>query len=211
LQSAPSPPSLHRKSKSRISPPSLVGIAIGPHLLGLINIRADSALNQVVLLFGASYILFDGGASLRLEVLKQVWITIVILASLGVAITAAITSIAAHYVLELPAMVAMLLGATLAATDPATLVPIFRQVQIRERVAQTVMSESAFNDATGAIMTFGMLAVVMGTGEFSVTSSVFNILRQATVGILAGIMLGYLAAFIIATSGGLSLGNTPRW
>jgi cell volume regulation protein A len=176
----------------------LVGIAIGPHLLGLINIRADSALNQVVLLFGASYILFDGGASLRLEVLKQVWITIVILATVGVAITAAITSIAAHYVLELPAMVAMLLGATLAATDPATLVPIFRQVQIRERVAQTVMSESAFNDATGAIMTFGMLAVVMGTGEFSVTSSVFNILRQATVGILAGIVLGYLAAFIIA-------------
>ena len=56
----------------------------------------------------------------------------------------------------------MLLGATLAATDPATLVPIFRQMQIRERVAQTVMSESAFNDATGAILTFGMLAVVWG-------------------------------------------------
>ena len=140
----------------------LAGIAIGPHLLGLINIGADSALNQVVLLFGASYILFDGGASLRFEVLKQVWITIVILATIGVVITAAITSIAAHYVLELPAMVAMLLGATLAATDPATLVPIFRQVRIRERVAQTIMSESAFNDATGAILTFGMLAVVWG-------------------------------------------------
>jgi cell volume regulation protein A len=27
----------------------LVGIAIGPHVLGLINISADSALNQVVL------------------------------------------------------------------------------------------------------------------------------------------------------------------
>jgi cell volume regulation protein A len=38
-------------------------------LLALINISADSSsLNQVVLLFGASYILFDGGASLRFEV-----------------------------------------------------------------------------------------------------------------------------------------------
>ncbi len=176
----------------------LVGIAIGPQVLGLVNIRADSALNQIILLFGASYILFDGGASLRFEVLKQVWITIVILATVGVVITAVVTSVAAHYVLGVPRIVAALLGATLASTDPATLVPIFRQVQIRQRVAQTVMSESAFNDATGAIITFGVLAVAMGAGEFSVTSSVFNVLRQATIGILAGVVLGYAAAFIIA-------------
>ena len=52
------------------------------------------------------------------------------------------------------AIIAALLGTTLASTDPATLVPIFRQVRIRDRVAQTVMSESAFNDAMGAIVTF---------------------------------------------------------
>ena len=176
----------------------IVGIAIGPEALGLINISTDSALNQIILLFGASYILFDGGASLRFEVLRRVWITIVILATLGVVITAGITGIAAHYVLEAPVLVAMLLGATLASTDPATLVPIFRQVQIRERLAQTVMSKSALNDATGAILTFAILAVAMGTGEFSVTSSIFSLLRQAAIGILAGIVLGYLAAFIIA-------------
>ena len=59
----------------------IAGIAVGPHALGLIHIAANSALNQIILLFGASYILFDGGASVRLEVLKQVWITIVILAT----------------------------------------------------------------------------------------------------------------------------------
>ena len=58
----------------------LAGMAIGPQALGLIDIRADSALNQIILLFGASYILFDGGASLRFEVLKRVWITIVVIA-----------------------------------------------------------------------------------------------------------------------------------
>jgi len=39
----------------------IVGMLIGPEALGLINIKADSALNQIILLFGASYILFDGG------------------------------------------------------------------------------------------------------------------------------------------------------
>lgn len=176
----------------------IVGMLIGPEMLGLINIRADSALNQIILLFGASYILFDGGASLRIAVLKQVWITILIIATVGVVITGAITGLAAYYVLGVPLIVALLLGATLASTDPATLVPIFRQVHIRDRVAQTVISESAFNDATGAVITFGVLAVALGTSEFSLTSSLLDLLKQSVIGIVAGAALGYVAALLIA-------------
>src|SRR5260221_11747663 len=77
----------------------VTGIAIGPQALGVVDIKADSALNQIILLFGASYILFDGGATLRLHVLKQVWITIVVISTIGVLITAAITGLAAHYIL----------------------------------------------------------------------------------------------------------------
>jgi cell volume regulation protein A len=176
----------------------VVGMLIGPEALGLIEIKADSALNQIILLFGASYILFDGGASLRFSILKQVWITIVALATLGVVVTAAITGLAAYYVFGVPLIVALLLGSALASTDPATLVPVFRQVKIRDRVAQTVVSESAFNDATGAIITFGVLAVAMGTGQFSLTTSLLDLLKQSVIGIGAGAALGYLAALLIA-------------
>ena len=176
----------------------IAGMLIGPQMLGLIDIQANSPLNQIILLFGASYILFDGGASLRFEVLKQVWITIVVISTIGVVITATITGVAAYYILEVPFIVALLLGATLASTDPATLVPIFRQVKIRDRVAQTVMSESAFNDAMGAIVTFGVLAVAMGKGEFSLASSLFELFKQSVIGIVAGAALGYLAALLIA-------------
>ncbi len=176
----------------------IAGIVIGPRALGLINIGADSALNQIILLFGASYILFDGGATLRFKVLKQVWITILIIATVGVMITAGITGFAAHYILGIPLTTALLLGATIASTDPATLVPIFRQIRIRDRVAQTVMSESAFNDAMAAVVTFSVLAVAMGSGEFSLMGSVFNLLRQSAIGIVAGVVFGYLAALLIA-------------
>jgi len=176
----------------------LTGIAIGPQALGLIHIEADSALNQIILLFGAAYILFDGGATLRFDVLKRVWITIVVIATAGVVITAVITGIAAHYILGVPMVVALLLGATLASTDPATLVPIFRQIHIRDRVAQTVMSESAFNDAMGAIVTFGILAVAMGRGEFSLAASLLDLVKQSVIGVVAGAALGYLAALLIA-------------
>ena len=94
----------------------VAGIVLGPEMLGLIDIKADSALNEIILLFGASYILFDGGASLRFHVLKQVWITIIVIATIGVLITAAIVSIAAYTIFGIPFIVAMLLAATLAST-----------------------------------------------------------------------------------------------
>lgn len=176
----------------------VTGIAIGPAALGLVDIKADSALNEIILLFGASYILFDGGAALRLNVLKQVWITIVVLATVGVLITAAITGIAAYYILGIPLSVAALLAAAIASTDPATLVPIFRQVRISARVAQTVTSESAFNDAMAAILTFTVLAVAVGGERFSFADSLFDLCRQSAIGLVAGLVLGWLAALLIA-------------
>jgi potassium/hydrogen antiporter len=176
----------------------VAGIAIGPQALDLVQIKADSALNQIILLFGASYILFDGGAALRIEVLKKVWITIVVIATVGVLITAGIVALAAHIILGAPPIVALLLGATITSTDPATLVPIFRQVRIRDRVAQTVISESAFNDPMAAILTFSVLSVAMGGDEFSVMGAIFDLLKQSVIGIVAGVALGYLAALAIA-------------
>jgi len=176
----------------------LAGILVGPGAAGLIDVRADSALNQLILIFGACYILFDGGASLRLNVLKEVWITIVVLATAGVLISALVTGVAAYYFLGVPFIVALLLGSVIASTDPATLVPVFRQVKIKDRVAQTVMSESAFNDATGAIATFAVLGVALGKGEFSVPAALLDLAKQSGFGLVVGAALGYLAALLIA-------------
>jgi len=176
----------------------IAGIALGPHALGLVHIGVSSALYEIIVLFGASYILFDGGATLRLSVLKQVWITILVIATFGVVITSGITALAAHFLLGLPLMVAILLGTTLSSTDPATLIPIFRQISIRDRVAQTVMSESAFNDAMGAILTFSVLTAATGGGAFSLSYSLFVLAEQFVIGATAGIAFGYLAATLIA-------------
>ena len=56
----------------------------------------------------------------------------------------------------------------------------------------------AFNDATGAIITFGVLAVAMGAGQFSQTASVLDLLKRSVVGIRPGAVLGHLAALLIA-------------
>jgi cell volume regulation protein A len=50
----------------------------------------------------------------------------------------------------------------------------------------------------GAIVTFGVLAVATGSGEFSLASSLIDLIKQSVIGIVAGITLGYLAALLIA-------------
>jgi NhaP-type Na+/H+ or K+/H+ antiporter len=76
-----------------------------------------------------------------------VWITIVVVATVGGVITAAVTGLTAYLALNVSLTIALLRSVTLAWTDPATLVPIFQQIRIRHRVARTVMSEYAFDDA----------------------------------------------------------------
>jgi potassium/hydrogen antiporter len=176
----------------------LAGIALGGAGLGVIDVKVDSTLNQLLLIFGSCYILFDGGASVRLKVLKTVWPTLLIISTIGVLISAFVTAYTAQYLLGLPFIFALLLGAVIASTDPATLVPIFRQVKIRAKVAQTVMSESAFNDAMGAILTFTVLGIATSNSSFSLGDSLVSLLQQSLLGLLGGAILGYLAALFIA-------------
>ena len=176
----------------------IAGILLGPEVAGILHIAADSALNQIILIFGACYILFDGGASIRLKVMKQVWITLFVLATVGVIIMTAITGIAAYYLLGLPLITALLLGAAIAPTDPATIIPIFHQVRVKERVAQALISESAFNDATGSVLTFAVMSLAMGSAGFSLTAALTGLLKQSVGGVVIGGAMGYLSAFLIA-------------
>ncbi|HEY2630031.1 MAG TPA: sodium:proton antiporter [Usitatibacter sp.] len=176
----------------------IAGVLLGPHVTGLLSIQPDSRFNQLALTFGACYILFDGGAALRLRVLERTWITIVVLATIGVLITAAIVAVAAQQILDIPLVVALLLASVIASTDPATLIPVFQQVKVRERVAQTVMAESAFNDATAAILTFAVLDAATGVRGFSFTSAATDFATQVAFGLAVGLALGYAAMLLIA-------------
>ena len=182
----------------------LAGIVLGPQVFGWLNIPATSTLSWVILIFTASYILFDGGAGLNLQVLGKVWISLAIIVTVGVLITAFVTGFAAHWVLGIPVTVGLLLGAAMAATDPATLIPIFKQVHIRDKVAQFVVSESALNDPMGTIITFVFIALVTVSatgatgGHIAVGKDVLNLVIQAGIGIGIGIVLGYAASFFVA-------------
>ncbi|WP_047151416.1 cation:proton antiporter [Aneurinibacillus tyrosinisolvens] len=175
----------------------LFGIVLGP-ILHLLSESSRSFTNQFILVLGATLILFDGGRNIRLSTLREVWPTITLLSVPGVLISAAVVGYAAHFFLGLPLVYAFLLAAIIASTDPATLIPVFKQVRINAKLRETVESESAFNDATGSILTFSILAIAMGTADVSVGGSVVDFLKVSLGGILIGIIVGYVTTYVVA-------------
>lgn len=173
------------------------GILVGQGL-HLVSESSGSFTNQFILTLGSALILFDGGRNIRLSGLRSVWLTVSLLSVPGVLITCAVTAFAAHFLLGLPMVYAVLLGAIISSTDPATLIPVFKQVRIRTKVRETVESESAFNDATGSILTFSVLAIVMGGKTVSLTAGVLEFARTAFGGMAVGAAIGFGLALMTA-------------
>lgn len=178
----------------------LAGIFIGPSCLNLVNVPTESVLNQVMLILGAAFLLFQGGTEVRIQVLRSVWITVALLATVAVFVMVAVVGYTAHLILGIELIFALLLAAVLASTDPATLVPIFLSIKIKERVANTVISESAFNDATGAIVTVTILGLIT-TGTFSVSGSLYSFILMAGGGMLVGGLMGLLSGWLLCDKG----------
>ncbi|MFB9760155.1 cation:proton antiporter [Ectobacillus funiculus] len=174
----------------------IVGILLGPSVFDLITVPNDSVSYQFIIVLGSVLILFEGGRAIRFSVLKKVWVTISLLSILGVIVTAVVVAVTAFYLLNMPILYALLLASVIASTDPATLIPVFKQITIREKVRQTVESESAFNDATGSILAFTLLGVILGHTRLSVSASLWSFFREAGGGILAGAIIGFIGVLL---------------
>ena len=169
----------------------IAGILVGPAVLNIIDMNSFSVANNYILTFGSAYILFEGGKEINLRVLNKVKISVGMLATVGVIVSTIVVGVISKNVFNLPIMTALLLGSVIASTDPAALIPVFRQVNIKDKIKQTVVSESAFNDAVAAILVSTLLGVVT-SGEFSAMESMKELLIAAGVGIGVGVIVGYL-------------------
>ncbi|CAL81914.1 putative Na(+)/H(+) antiporter [Clostridium botulinum A str. ATCC 3502] len=175
----------------------LAGVILGPEVLNLINIDSYPVGNQLILTFGAAYILYDGGREIDLKVFNEVKISVLLLSTLGVLISTGITGFFVYKIFHIDFIYALLLGAIISSTDPSVLVPLFKNMNVSNKLKQTIISESAFNDAAAAIVTFAILGVIAG-GEFSLGKSIFELLKSSLGGILIGGIFGYISTKLIA-------------
>jgi potassium/hydrogen antiporter len=176
-----------------------IGAAFGPFALDVVDVPFESLGAQLMFTLGVSLILFYGGLSLSLPVLRRVAPTLGMLAVPGMLLTAAVVGVAARFAFDLPWDVALLVGAVLAPTDPAILIPLFIRSRLKPKVAQTVIAESAFNDPTGAALALTLAGVVL-TGSDSVSGPAGEFLVDLGISTVIGIVAGVVLAAAISSS-----------
>jgi len=175
-----------------------VGALFGPSALDVVDVPFDSLGAQLIFTLGVSLILFYGGLSLSLPILRKVWVSLAMLAVPGVVVTALIVGVTAHFVFDLPWDVSFLVGAVLSPTDPAILIPLFVRSRLKPKVAQTVIAESAFNDPTGAALALTFAGVVL-TGENSVAGPAGEFMVDLGISTVIGIVAGVVLAAAISS------------
>src|ERR687885_636220 len=184
-----------------------VGAVIGPSVLGLVESPLNGVGAQLVFTIGVSLILFHGGTGISLRVLSRTAVGLGLLVLPGLFLTAFIIALIVAPVFGVSLLVALMVGAVLAATDPAILIPLFDEIRLKPKVAQTVVAESGFNDTVGTVLTLAVAgALASRQGGAWRESPAVAILAVVALGYFSVETLGgsgYLAAFIM----GLIVGN----
>lgn len=136
------------------------------------------------------FIMFYGGFGTRWESVKPVVRESVLLASLGVVVTAALTGLFCHFVLRWGWTESFLLGAVVSSTDAASVFSILRskKLGLKNNTAPMLEMESGSNDPAAYMLTAIMISLSNGTA--SGWSLVWMVFAQ----ILFGAGLGYLIA-----------------
>lgn len=190
------------KLSARLGLPMLVmflfiGMLAGEDGLGKItfdNVNVSYAVGSLAL----ALILFDGGLQTSVKSIKLVWKPAFTLATVGVLITAGITGLAAAYILGIPLLEGLLLGAIVGSTDAAAVFSLLRNagIYLNERLQATLEIESATNDPMAIFLTVGLLQLLMNP-QASGSELALLFVSQMGIGAAVGIGVGWISIKII--------------
>jgi len=173
-----------------------IGMIFGSDGLEIIyfdDFQAAQTLGIIALL----YILFSGGLDTDWRKVRPIAGTGMILATLGVLLSALIVGTLASYVLDISLVEGFLLGAIVSSTDAAAVFSVLRSKSIgfKYRLQELIEFESGTNDPMAIILTIGLIQY-MTIPDLSGWSFVIQFFQQMGFGLLFGYLLGKLITWL---------------
>jgi cell volume regulation protein A len=193
---------LASKASGRLGVPALViflgiGMLAGSDGIGGIYFD-DPFLAQFVGVIALAFILFAGGLDTSWKLVRPVLTRALLLATLGVFISAGILGLFAWQVLGFSLLEGMLLGAIVSSTDAAAVFTAMRAraTKLKGAVEPLLELESGSNDPMAIFLTMGLTMLIMTPGA-SVISLAPQFVWQMGAGAVLGLAAGWLAVQII--------------
>jgi monovalent cation:H+ antiporter, CPA1 family len=186
---------------ARLKIPYTVALVIGGILIGALHRlpvveslihgnRPDWLKPQIVLFLFLPPLLFAGSIEISIQLLRENLFPILLLANAGVLVAALITGYAIHWVFGLPILVALVFGAIISATDPISVISVFRELGVERRLSTIMEGESLFNDGT-AVVLFGIFVAGESAHRLGVAKGVGQFFFGVAGGAVLGCLMGY--------------------
>ncbi len=184
----------------RLRVPYTLMLVIVGFVVGFVPFIPNEHLDpSLVLYVFIPALLFEGAWNAEIDRLEADWLPIVLLALPGMVLSLLVVAIALYFGIGLPWLLALLVGAIVAPTDPVAVIALFQQLGVPDRLRTLVEGESIFNDGTGGAAYELVLAVLLptlGLAEASGTPSFLNTPILGIAGevlwlIFGGLLLGF--------------------
>lgn len=186
----------------------IIGMALGEDGFGLTfqDVQTAHLIGSVAL----AIILFDGGLNTQTSSFRVGLRPAISLATFGVLITAGITGVIATFVLGLPLIYGLLMGAIVGSTDAAAVFSLLHtaKLELKQRVGATLEIESGSNDPMAIFLTVVLIELILAGNATVNITVMFEFIRQMGLGGLLGVIGGLLAARLI-NGAALSAGLYP--
>ncbi|MDR1345007.1 MAG: potassium/proton antiporter [Tannerellaceae bacterium] len=196
------------KAGYRFGLPSLliflgVGMLFGSDGLGIQF--GNPYIAQFIGMLALTIILFSGGMDTKVSEVRPVMAQGLVLATLGVLLTAFIGGLFTYYLFYwvtgkavLSFAEALLLAAVMSSTDSASVFAILRgrKVHLKERLHSALELESGSNDPMAYMLTIMLISYIQN-GDMSIGNAVWSLTVGLSLGIFAGYVLGRMLVWLI--------------
>ncbi|MBY0404721.1 MAG: sodium:proton antiporter, partial [Cyanobacteria bacterium] len=171
----------------------------------IFNIFPKGQLNEELMMFILlPPLLFEAAWNLKLNQLNHFRGVIGLLAGAGLLVSVGMIGLILHLTLGLPFITTFLFGAMISATDPVSVIAIFKELRIDSKLYTLVEGESLYNDGTAVVVFKILLAIALISlageptlplGEL-VAQGLFQFLAVVLGGMAIGGIIGLLSAWV---------------
>ena len=189
----------------RLRIPYTAALVLGGLVLSLLRLPHLSPLEpserpnwltpDVILILFLPALVFEGSVKLNIRDLLRDAVPLLLLANLGVLLATFVTGYLVHWAIGLPLLVALLFGAIVSATDPISVLAIFKGLRMDRRLSVIIEGESLLNDGTAAVL-FQIILVGIIAGHLNPAWGVGQFVLKIGGGVALGFLVGGAASTI---------------